>query len=272
MRQALDGMNILSKQHVIHCDLKPENILLVKEHSPELMNTVGSTSSSVGTSDTGLSIKLIDFGSACFEGQFSHTYIQSRFYRSPEVLLGIDYGSAIDVWSLGCVAAELLLGLPLLPGLNEHDQLTRICEMIGNIPDWMIENGYALLIASLLDHYDTVHRLLLLYFVGFYRTKGLKHFVREPKNSFPSQTSDLGPLHRREDGNFSSWRLMSSNDYYTSLSEEEKEKISIGKSTHRYFKRKLLGDIISLHARVNTAEDKDNLPLFIHLLTGVFFD
>ena len=75
-------------------------------------------------------IKLIDFGSACFEGQIPHTYIQSRFYRSPEVLLGLAYDSAIDMWSLGCVAAELFLGLPILPGVHEHDQLGRMLSLI----------------------------------------------------------------------------------------------------------------------------------------------
>jgi predicted Ser/Thr protein kinase len=88
------------------------------------------------------SIKLIDFGSACFEGHTTHTYIQSRFYRSPEVLVGVPYDSAIDMWSLGCVAAELFLGLPILPGVHEHDQLGRISEMIGSLPDWMLEQGY----------------------------------------------------------------------------------------------------------------------------------
>ena len=92
--------------------------------------------------DMSHNIKLIDFGSACFEGQATHTYIQSRFYRSPEVLIGLDYDSAIDMWSLGCVAAELFLGLPILPGVHEHDQIGRICEMIGKIPDWMVEQGY----------------------------------------------------------------------------------------------------------------------------------
>jgi cell division protein FtsN len=86
-------------------------------------------------------IKLIDFGSACFEGHTAHSYIQSRFYRSPEVLIGLPYDSAIDMWSLGCVAAELFLGLPILPGLHEHDQLQRICEMIGSLPDWMLDQG-----------------------------------------------------------------------------------------------------------------------------------
>ena len=48
-------------------------------------------------------VKLIDFGSACFEGYTVYPYIQSRFYRAPEVLCGISYDGAIDMWSLGCI-------------------------------------------------------------------------------------------------------------------------------------------------------------------------
>lgn len=76
-------------------------------------------------------IKVIDFGSACHERQTVYTYIQSRFYRSPEVLLGMPYNTAIDMWSLGCIAVELFLGLPLFPGTSEYNQLTRIIEMLG---------------------------------------------------------------------------------------------------------------------------------------------
>lgn len=76
-------------------------------------------------------IKVIDFGSACHERQTVYTYIQSRFYRSPEVLLGIPYNAAIDMWSLGCIAVELFLGLPLFPGTSEYNQITRIVEMLG---------------------------------------------------------------------------------------------------------------------------------------------
>lgn len=79
-------------------------------------------------------IKVIDFGSACHERQTVYTYIQSRFYRSPEVLLGMSYTAAIDVWSLGCIAVELFLGLPLFPGTSEYNQLTRIIDMLGWLP------------------------------------------------------------------------------------------------------------------------------------------
>lgn len=76
---------------------------------------------------------MIDFGSACHERQTVYTYIQSRFYRSPEVLLGIPYTAAIDMWSLGCIAVELFLGLPLFPGTSEYNQITRIVEMLGYV-------------------------------------------------------------------------------------------------------------------------------------------
>ncbi|KAG8918549.1 dual specificity protein kinase yak1 [Tulasnella sp. 417] len=119
--QLLDALTVLKEAQLIHCDLKPENILLKSLQSP--------------------TIKVIDFGSACHERQTVYTYIQSRFYRSPEVLLGLSYTSAIDMWSLGCIAVELFLGLPLFPGTSEYNQITRIVEMLGLPPNWMLEKG-----------------------------------------------------------------------------------------------------------------------------------
>ncbi|KAH6687485.1 kinase-like domain-containing protein [Plectosphaerella plurivora] len=120
-QQLLNGLALLNKARLIHCDLKPENILLKNLESPI--------------------IKIIDFGSACDERQTVYTYIQSRFYRSPEVLLGLPYSSAIDMWSLGCIVVELFLGLPLFPGSSEYNQVSRIVDMLGNPPSWMIEMG-----------------------------------------------------------------------------------------------------------------------------------
>ncbi|KAL8785400.1 MAG: hypothetical protein Q9195_008660 [Heterodermia aff. obscurata] len=120
-QQLLNGLSLLNKARLIHCDLKPENILLKNLESPI--------------------IKIIDFGSACDERQTVYTYIQSRFYRSPEVLLGLSYSSAIDMWSLGCIVVELFLGLPLFPGSSEYNQVSRITEMLGLAPNWMLEMG-----------------------------------------------------------------------------------------------------------------------------------
>jgi serine/threonine protein kinase len=63
-----------------------------------------------------------------------YTYIQSRFYRSPEVILGMNYHMAIDIWSLGCILAELYTGFPIFPGENEQEQLSCIMEVLG-VPD-----------------------------------------------------------------------------------------------------------------------------------------
>ncbi|PWN41835.1 kinase-like protein [Ceraceosorus guamensis] len=119
--QLLDSLTVLNEARLIHCDLKPENILLKTLQTP--------------------SIKLVDFGSACHEKQTVYTYIQSRFYRSPEVLLGLPYSSMIDMWSLGCIAVELFLGLPLFPGTSEYNQITRIVEMLGLPPSYMLDQG-----------------------------------------------------------------------------------------------------------------------------------
>jgi serine/threonine protein kinase len=119
LEQLLKALNVLVKSEVVHCDVKPENILL----------------SSVDKAE----VKLIDFGSACQLQHPVYTYVQSRFYRSPEILLGLpSYDSKIDMWSLGCVAGELFLGIPMFPGQDEMNMLCRITEMLGDFPDMFV--------------------------------------------------------------------------------------------------------------------------------------
>lgn len=55
------------------------------------------------------------------------------------MVLGAGYSGAIDMWSLGCVAAELFLGLPLFPGASEHDLLGRVLEAVGPLPHWLLQ-------------------------------------------------------------------------------------------------------------------------------------
>lgn len=117
----LKCLDALYKHKIIHCDMKPENVLLKQQ----------------GRSG----IKVIDFGSSCFENQRVYTYIQSRFYRAPEVILGAKYDMAIDMWSLGCILAELFTGFALLPGEDEADQLACIIELIGMPPKKILENS-----------------------------------------------------------------------------------------------------------------------------------
>ena len=70
-----------------------------------------------------------------------YQYIQSRFYRSPEVLLGLSYDMAIDMWSLGCILVEMHTGEPLFNGHNEFDQMNKIVEVLGMPPAHMLEQG-----------------------------------------------------------------------------------------------------------------------------------
>ncbi|KAJ3120194.1 serine/threonine protein kinase, CMGC, dual-specificity, partial [Nowakowskiella sp. JEL0407] len=86
-------------------------------------------------------IKVIDFGSSCFESEKIYTYVQSRFYRSPEVILGMSYTIAIDMWSFGAILAELFTGYPIFPGENEQEQLACIMEIRG-VPELeLLEKG-----------------------------------------------------------------------------------------------------------------------------------
>ncbi|KAH9483849.1 Dual specificity tyrosine-phosphorylation-regulated kinase 4 [Psilocybe cubensis] len=112
--QMLLSLSLMRHHRIVHCDLKPENVLL--RHPAKS------------------GIKVIDFGSSCFEHEKIYTYIQSRFYRSPEVILGMNYHMAIDMWSLGCILAELYTGFPIFPGENEQEQLACIMEVLG-VPD-----------------------------------------------------------------------------------------------------------------------------------------
>ncbi|XP_059722761.1 homeodomain-interacting protein kinase 4 [Haemorhous mexicanus] len=114
--QVLVALVKLKELSIIHADLKPENIMLV-DHARYPFR-----------------IKLVDFGSAILLPEVCHVqepYIQTRFYRAPEILLGLPFCEKVDIWSLGCVMAELHLGWPLYPGNDEYDQVCYICSTLG---------------------------------------------------------------------------------------------------------------------------------------------
>lgn len=111
--QMCRALGYLHSLGICHRDIKPQNLLV-------------DTKSHV--------LKLCDFGSAkrLVPGEPSVAYICSRFYRAPELMLGaVEYTPAIDVWSIGCVVAELLLGKPLFPGDTSVDQLVKIIQVLG---------------------------------------------------------------------------------------------------------------------------------------------
>ena len=116
--QILQGLAFCHSHGIIHCDIKPENILLIPGGFKN--------------------IKIIDFGSSCFIGQQRYEYIQSRFYRAPEVILGIKYGPPMDIWSFGCIVIEMMIGKPIFPGCDEHEQIEMLMEVFGPPPKEII--------------------------------------------------------------------------------------------------------------------------------------
>ena len=119
--QVLQALKFQHQHNIIHCDLKPENILLLSLNKTN--------------------IKVIDYGSSCYVNERVYTYIQSRFYRSPEVILGLPYSLPIDMWSFGSILAELYTGYPLFPGENEVEQLACIMEIFGVPPRSLVEQS-----------------------------------------------------------------------------------------------------------------------------------
>lgn len=119
-KQLLETLQVLGRRDidVVHCDLKPENIALVRSGHAAL--------------------KVLDLGSSCRNTEKAFTYIQSRFYRSPEILLGLPYDQRIDMWSLGCILAELHTGNPLFFGYDSPSQLTAIVNRMGMVPSAML--------------------------------------------------------------------------------------------------------------------------------------
>ena len=113
--QILTSLNYLHSGRVMHRDIKPSNILLNKD----------------------CNLKLCDFGLARgFDAEASvelkTEYVVTRWYRAPEVILNAsEYGQAIDMWSVGCVLAELLGKAPLFPGQDYLDQIKRIISVLG---------------------------------------------------------------------------------------------------------------------------------------------
>ncbi|CAD8094604.1 unnamed protein product [Paramecium primaurelia] len=115
LNQIVTGLTVAEQCGVVHADLKPENIM-IEQKQPILDDC---------------SLQIIDFGSSCFlNDKHPYIYIQSRFYRAPEIILeNHNYTTKIDIWSLGCIAVELLYGNPLFPCFDQYSCLERIIQV-----------------------------------------------------------------------------------------------------------------------------------------------
>ena len=161
-RQILQAVEYMHNLKFVHTDLKPENILLsvykddnndtnksnlnISNANNQKNNINQNTNSINNLSITSrmnkrVQIKIADFGTACTINKLEdHLYIQSLFYRAPEVIIGAGKRTEkIDVWSIGCILGELYLGTPIMPGVSGYDQLNKINVLIGECPQYMIE-------------------------------------------------------------------------------------------------------------------------------------
>ena len=178
-KQILQGLVYLHDQcGIIHTDLKPENVLLEVDEtvisalaglpspSTELSRSLdeiklNSESDSTFYSTNPLSIaryaelpqneinvKIADLGNACWINKHFTRDIQTRQYRSPEVILGADYDTSADIWSLACMVFELITGEFLFHPKDsdrfskDADHMAQIIELIGRFPRYMMKGDY----------------------------------------------------------------------------------------------------------------------------------
>lgn len=120
-QQMFLGLSLMRKCNILHADLKPDNILV---------------------NETRSTLKICDLGSASDASENEITpYLVSRFYRAPEIILGMPYDFAIDIWSVGCTLYELYTGKILFTGRSNNQMLRSIMECRGKFTMKMLRRA-----------------------------------------------------------------------------------------------------------------------------------
>ncbi|TVY56827.1 Sporulation protein kinase pit1 [Lachnellula cervina] len=144
--QIMQGLEHIHAHHFFHRDIKPENILVSTSAQQESGNSFRRYSAMVTPPSTPptYTVKIADFGLA----RETHsklpytTYVSTRWYRAPEVLLRAgEYSAPVDIWAIGAMAVEIATLKPLFPGGNEVDQVWRVCEIMGSPGNWYNKAG-----------------------------------------------------------------------------------------------------------------------------------
>ena len=144
--QILSGLSHIHAHQFFHRDIKPENILVSTSAPHDTATTFRRYSAMITPPSTppSYTIKIADFGLAR-ETNSPHpytTYVSTRWYRAPEVLLRAGaYSAPVDIWALGAMAVEVANLKPLFPGANEVDQVWRVCEIMGSPGNWYDKHG-----------------------------------------------------------------------------------------------------------------------------------
>lgn len=117
--QVLEALDAMHSARYVHTDIKPENILVEDVAHPEK------------------GVRLIDMGGAIPFDDISNQLVQTRQYRAPEVILGMDWDAKVDVWSVGCMLAEMITGDVLFPAHDNRAHLAMIERVVGRFPEHM---------------------------------------------------------------------------------------------------------------------------------------
>ena len=261
LRQILKSVEFMHNLKIVHTDLKPENILLSinkgtnnlngnsnlnlsnLNNQKSILNQINNNTSGINTNNMSnlslinqrVNIKIADFGNSCFlKNLDSKIYLQSLYYRAPEAILHLrDKNEKIDIWSIGCILGELYLGNPIMPGNSSYDQLYKINILIGEIPQYMIEQS------NKRDVYFTKDNLTYNY-----RIKSPNEYYKEnpdvPKSEYeiPKNMKNI-------------------DDLINVKRDIIKSKNSLHKSMHN--------SSLSL----NSSNTKEDLVAFIHLMKGM---
>lgn len=144
--QIMQGLEHIHAHSFFHRDIKPENILVSTSSHQDSANSFRRYSALVTPPSTPptYTVKIADFGLA----RETHsklpytTYVSTRWYRAPEVLLRAgEYSAPVDIWAVGAMAVEVATLKPLFPGGNEVDQVWRVCEIMGSPGNWYNKSG-----------------------------------------------------------------------------------------------------------------------------------
>jgi len=139
MWQILRALTVVHGMHLTHTDLKPENVLLV-ESGAQLVDVAPGRGKNHGEKiyrPKSSRVKLIDFGGATFADEHHSAIINTRQYRAPEVTLGLRWDESSDLWSAGCLGAELYTGRMLFPTHENREHLAMMERIIEPIPSRM---------------------------------------------------------------------------------------------------------------------------------------
>ena len=233
-KQILKAVEFIHNSDFIHTDLKPENILLSiqNENNTNISNQASQNTDLITNK---VLVKIADFGSAVMKKDiFRKEYIQSMYYRAPEVIIGLPLNEKVDVWSIACILIELYISTPIMPGTSSYDQLYKINTLIGECPQNLIEfskKGYKYFIKDKETSY--------------YRIKTPKEYYSEYPKDKPKEFYPIPERMRNID-----------------------ELINIKKDTIKS-KNSRIKSLNNSSMSVNSINIKDELVAFIHLLKGM---